>query len=134
VLSNKRGTTLIEIMVSLVILLVVSLAVMRMGLVSMSENVKNSMRDEAVNVAEMRLSQLRNLQFTSSSTDINLNATNGTPDGSITRKVRSAAITYSLTRIINDIDANTKLVTVQVAWQYKLVNYSHSLTIILKRA
>ena len=108
-------------MISLVILLVVAMAVMQMGIVSMGENVKNAMRDEAVSVAEMRLSQFRNLPFDNAT----LNATAGIPDGTINRSVRGAVIPFNLTRIISNVDTNTKLITERVDWQIKQTNYSH---------
>ena len=129
---NNRGMSLIEIMISLSLLAMVSLAMLQMGLVSMSENVRNSIRDETVNVAEMRLNQLRSLSFT----DPTLNATTGTDDGSVARTVRSANVTFNRTRIITNVDSNTKLVTmtVSVAWQQNTKNYTHSITMLLKRS
>ena len=62
---NKKGVTLIEMMIALVILLVVSLALMQTAIIGISMNVQNALRDEAVNVAEMRMNQLRSMPFDS---------------------------------------------------------------------
>ncbi len=59
VLYNKRGMTLIEVMIALMILMVVSMALLQTALLGMKENLRNAIRDEAVNVAEQRMNELR---------------------------------------------------------------------------
>lgn len=61
VLLNKKGLTLIEVMVALVVLLLVFLALMQTALVSIDSNMINVLRDEAVNIAEEQMSNQRNL-------------------------------------------------------------------------
>lgn len=138
VFSNNRGVTLIEIMIALVVLLFVSLAMLQMGILSMQVNVKNSARDEAITVAEMRLNDMRSLPFTAAFTSSDLDATgvDGVPDGVVTRSVRGVGITFTRTRIVSDLDVNkkTKLVTMDVAWQLRQQNYFHRITIVLKKS
>src|SRR3990172_4640679 len=74
-LNNKRGKdsrqagmtewgfTLVEVMIALVVLLFVSLAMMQTALVSIDSNMINVLRDEAVRIAEERMSELRNVPF-----------------------------------------------------------------------
>ena len=57
-LLNKKGFTLVEVMVAFVILLFVSLAMMQLGLVSIGSNITNILRDEAVSIADQRLNDL----------------------------------------------------------------------------
>src|SRR4030042_6811536 len=63
VISNKTGLGLIEVMIALVVMLVVFLALMQTALVSIDSNMINVLRDEAVSIAEMRMSELRNRPF-----------------------------------------------------------------------
>ncbi len=52
-------------MIALVILMVVSLALMQTALLGIRENLRNAMRDEAVNIADQRMNELRNTDFNS---------------------------------------------------------------------
>ena len=59
-LLNKKGMTLIEVMIALVILLIVMLALMQTVTLGINSNVSNLLRDEATNIAELRITELRN--------------------------------------------------------------------------
>mgnify|MGYP000677738265 CR=1 FL=1 len=48
--KNNRGLTLIEVMISLVIVFIVFIGLSSSGLLVLEENIKNSLRDEAVSV------------------------------------------------------------------------------------
>ena len=69
-LSNKKGFTLVEVMIAMVVLLLVFLALMQTALVSIDSNMKNNLRDEAANIAAMRMEQARNLQYTQSTDNL----------------------------------------------------------------
>ena len=62
-LLNKKGMTLIEVMIALVILLLVSLALMQTVTLGINSNVRNLLRDEAVKVADTRMIELMNTPF-----------------------------------------------------------------------
>src|SRR5512142_49616 len=62
-LSNNKGMSLIEVMIALLILAIVSLALMQTALLGMKENLRNAIRDEAVNVADQRMNELRETQY-----------------------------------------------------------------------
>jgi type IV pilus assembly protein PilV len=63
VLLNKKGLTLVEVMIALVVLLLVFLALMQTALVSIDSNMINALRDEAVNIAEEKMNDERNKTF-----------------------------------------------------------------------
>jgi len=126
VIHNKKGISLIEVMISLVILMFVSLAVMRMALVGMSTNLQNSMRDEAVNVVDLRMNELRDTAF-----DV---ISEGTVTGAdIPRDFRAARVNYKPTQQVHSISANTKQITMSVDWTYKGTNYTHSVSTIVRK-
>lgn len=62
-LKDTNGLSLVEVMIAMVILLFVSLALMQTALVSIEANMKNVLRDEAVAVAEERISRAKALGF-----------------------------------------------------------------------
>lgn len=134
VVHNNKGVTLIEMMVALGILLVVSLALMQTTLVGMRMNLQNTLRDEAVSVAETRMNQLRVLRFTNAITDPGLIATGGlVSDGTDTRNFRSFSKVYTRSLTIADLGTDSKQITVSVAWPYRGQTFTHAITTIMRR-
>jgi prepilin-type N-terminal cleavage/methylation domain-containing protein len=134
VLFNKKGVTLIEMMIALVILLIVSLAFMQTALLGTSTNVKNQLRDEAVNITEMRMDQLRSLPFTDLSTSPYLVAPGNSPaEAVVQRNFRGFSIDYTPTRTITDINGDTKQIKVTVTWNYRGQAYSHGIMTIMRK-
>jgi type II secretory pathway pseudopilin PulG len=133
VVLNNKGASLIEMMISLLILLVVSLALMQSALLGMSKNLENSLRDEAVNVADMRMNQLFSLPFTEAVTDPRLAATAPVAEPVIWRRLRNFDITYSPTLTITDINADSKQISISVSWSYKDNSYTHGTRSIMRK-
>jgi prepilin-type N-terminal cleavage/methylation domain-containing protein len=132
VLLNKKGLTLVEVMIALVVLLVVSLALMQTALVSINSNMSNVLRDEAVNIAEMRMNEARNTPF---------NNLIGTSTAPISRNFRNIAnFQYTVTRTITDLNSDNKQVNITVLWEWKentVANgnpLTHSITSIVRRS
>jgi type IV pilus assembly protein PilV len=130
-LRNKKGMTLIEIMFALLILAIVSMALMQMSLLGIRENLKNAMRDEAVNVADLRMNELRNTAFNSTDLALACNVT----ETAISRTFRAASVIYNPTRCVTQIgaDTSTKQVTLAVSWHYAGQSYTHSVTTIMRQ-
>ncbi len=128
VFRNKEGMTLLEVMIALVLLMIISLALVKMSLLAMDTNVQNEMRDAAVSVAEQRMNELRNTPFT----DPLMLATPGTVESAITATVRSVPQSFTPTRAITDINSTTKQVALYVSWVYHGMTYTHSITTVLR--
>jgi len=123
---------MLEVLISLVILMVVSLALMRTSIVGVQANVQNSLREEAARIADKAVGDLRARAFSATGyTDPVLN----TPTTTVTveRNFRSFKINYSVKTNIGDISASTKQVSVEVRWNYRGSVYSHITTAILGR-
>lgn len=114
-------------MVALVILLIVSLALMQTAMVGIQTNLQNSVRDEAVRVAEMRMNALRNTPFD------NLTATTGTIETEVERSFRSFKLNFIPTRTITNINADSKQISISVAWSLRGRGYTHAITTIMRR-
>jgi type IV pilus assembly protein PilV len=108
---NKKGVTLIEMMIALVILLVVSLALMQTAIIGMNVNLQNILRDEAVNIAEMRMNQLRSLPYDS------ITGRRGTGHADVSWFTE----TYTPTRTVSTYpyEYNIKQVTISLSWDYR---------------
>lgn len=129
---NKKGVTLVEVMIALVVSLLVFLALMQTALVGIDSNMINVLRDEAVRIAEMRMNELRNQLFDSLAA--------GTSSETVTRDLRNIAnFSFTVTRTIIDLNADNKQVNIIVIWEWKektVANgnpYTHSITTILRR-
>ena len=142
VLKNNNGLTLVEVLIALVVSLLVSLAMMQTALVGIDANTRNILRDEAVNVTEMRMSEARNMPFASLISDA--------ADVPVTRNIRNigGGVTFITRRVITELDgdgnlatddANNKQINITVTWEWRdntVANgnpYTHRITTIRKR-
>ena len=129
-LLNKKGMTLIEVMIALVILLLVSLALMQTVTLGINSNVRNLLRDEAVKVADTRMIELMNTPF-----DDGLLAAPGCcpVETVVTREFRNFPIDFTPTRTIADLGADNKRVDITVAWNWRGNNYTHTISTVMRR-
>ncbi|MBF0540295.1 MAG: prepilin-type N-terminal cleavage/methylation domain-containing protein [Nitrospirae bacterium] len=142
-LQNNKGLSLIEVIVSLLIMTVMLLGLCQTIVVSISTNMQNVFRNEAVNVAEARMNGvlidtlgtahdgLRNIPYA------NIPAAAGAFN--VTRTFRgSAAMTYTVTTIatsITDVVTSTisaYQITVSITWSYKGLTYTHSTMTVIR--
>jgi type IV pilus assembly protein PilV len=131
VLNNKRGMTLIEVMIALIILMVVSLALMQTALLGIRENLRNALRDEAVNIADQRMNELRNTDFNSP----DLALVSSQTETIISRTFRAANVNFTPTRKVTQIgtDMTTKQITITVSWGFAGQSYAHNVTTIMRQ-
>lgn len=129
VLLDNKGLTLVEVMISLLVFLLVSLAMMQTALVSIEANATNYLRDEAVSVADMLMTEAKNGSATSAGFDVLHNNVE-----SVTRPVRNIpdpGVTFTITRTENYVNPpkNTaKVVSIAVAWQWRGGAHTHTVT------
>lgn len=138
VLLDKKGMTLVEVMIALVVLLFVSLAMMQTALVGIDSNMINILRDEAVSIAEEKMNEARNMAFDSLMPGTTYMGT-GTPP-KIKRNLRNITdFEYTVTRTISNLGTDNKQVTITVTWDWKektVTNnnpYTHSITTIVRK-
>ena len=135
-MSNKKGLTLVEVMIALVIVLLVFLALMQTALVSIESNTLNILREEAVSIAEMRMNQVRNIPFASLVSDA--------ASVPVTRNVRNitGGFTFNTLMTVAELggdgslatdDGDNRQVNIMVTWQWKGNPYTHSITTIRRR-
>lgn len=121
-MRDKRAFTLIEVMVSIVIMLIGVLGLMQMLNVAMEHNIKNQRRDEVVRVAQDVMNGMRSQPF----------GAVFSPTTTVTSKLRSSTVKYAVTRRVTNITANvTDRYQVDVKWAFK--NYSALHTIVTIR-
>jgi len=126
---NNKGMSLIEVMIAMVFLMVVSLALVQTSLLGFQENLRISLREEAVRIADQKIGELRARAFTESFTDPLLNS--GVTTTTVKRNLRSFQKDFSMTTTITDLNTDNKQITVNVDWTYKGPTFSHSTTVIM---
>jgi len=120
--------TLVEVLVSLVIVFIIFLGLSGSGLVVLNENIKNEMRDEAVSVADSAMQTARRTIF---------NDLVSLPADSVPRLVRNVNRPFTVTRTVTNLDMDTRQVTINVGWtrteNNQLHSYSHQVSTIVRR-
>jgi Tfp pilus assembly protein PilV len=139
VLRDERGSTLIELAISFMLLAIISLALVQSTLVAMNTNVISELRDEAVSVTEQRLNALRNTPFNASDTTTvsDMQVTdpllpNGVTDPSVTKNVRGAARSFTIMRKVSQVGPDNRQVALTVTWNYRGVNYQNVVSTVLR--
>lgn len=125
VIQDKKGFTLIEVMVAFVIILVMMLGLLNLTAQVTAVGVQNTIRDEGIKVAEEIMAQVRGLPYD--------NIITNPPEipSSITRNLRNFSMTYSpLVRVTTYAAAKT--IDVTVTWQYRGTNFSHTISSLVR--
>jgi len=136
-------------MIALIVLLLVFLALMQTALVSIDSNMKNNLRDEAANIAGMRMEQARNLRYTQSTDSLvsdltpftagelaNCSATlQALGNGEVVQRAfrNIPSFSFCTNRTVDVIDTNTKRVTIRVGWRWHNEDYNHDTRTVVRR-
>ncbi len=128
---NKRGFTLIEMMLAMVIILIAMLGLFKSVVVSIDSNVKNVIRDEGTRLAEEVINQIRGVPYnnlvaagdmvpvtwTAGNWNTALPALGYSPP--VMRDLRNMSVEYNI--VVSVIEnANTfKQVNVVVGWDHR---------------
>jgi Tfp pilus assembly protein PilV len=123
--TNQKGLTLVEVMIAFLVLLITSLALMQTALVSISSNMQNVLRDEAVRIAEMRINDARSAPFDSVTSDV--------PSVPVTSTLKNVNETFTTTMTVSQPATDIKQIAVTVTWPWKGVTYTHSASTIIRR-
>ena len=116
---EQSGFTLIEVMVSIIILMVGLLGMFQAINLALDKNLENQLRQKGIAVAEQELNSLKARSFS-----------NITGNTSNFRSVVSGSVfkNFSVQRQIDDLattDSKTKRVSVRVWWNYRGRPYEH---------
>ena len=117
VILSNRGFTLVEVMISMLVLLIGMLGSLVGVMAAADHNLANALRDEAVKIAQEQLENARTGQFA-------LVVNGNIP---VQRQVRKTLYTFQVTTNVasGGLSNSLKLVTVTVQWTFKNQNRSH---------
>ena len=113
-LGHNNAFTLVEVLVSMVIMAIIFLALLQSITIYMRENLANSMRDEAVKIAQECAESLRNLEKCTSS-----GSSDTTITDTISRNFRSFTQDFIITYSNPDkFSSGTTHATIIVNYEY----------------
>ncbi len=138
-IKNNTGFSLVEVMIALVVFLLVFMGLLQGVLLSIDSNMRNIIRDEAVNLAAIRMEEANLLLFddvvndnADTIADANYVVTACRAPGypvQIDRAFRKiATFSFASERIITSPDADTKIMNIEIAWVWKGECFRHYLT------
>ena len=110
-MKNNNGLTLVEVMVSIVIVFIFFMGTTAGGLLVLDQNVRNDQRDEAVNIAEEVMAGMRNTPFEDIMTLNNV-------QDNVLRNIRGRERQYTLNRTVRYLGPGEELAElgVVVSW------------------
>jgi prepilin-type N-terminal cleavage/methylation domain-containing protein len=142
-LFDRKGMTLIEVLVATFLFLIVALALLQTSIISVDHNALGNMREEAVRVAELRMNDARTIPFTStvdnltgaSDSDHIAGCPSGFPaDGvKVERKIGNATVAFCTNLAVSSIGDDVRQIVVRVDWKWKGIKYTHSISSIVRR-
>lgn len=109
-------------MIAFVIILIVMLGLLNLTAQVTEVGLKNTVRDEAVRLAEEIIDQERAKPFNQISSSSN----------TITRNIRNFPVTYTATVGINGT-SDSKIINVTISWNYRGTNYTHNISSLVRR-
>ena len=108
---NKKGFTLLELMVSMFIFTAALLTLLGVSGTILSYNLQTDIRNEGMKVLETAMTQLKN---------------QGTSPSLVSRTVRGVPVSYTIDSQVTSI-GNVNQFQATVSWQYKGVTYQHTM-------
>lgn len=115
--QDNSGFTLIEFLVSIVILMVGLLGLLQAVNLSYSHNLQNQLRNEAVTVADSEMAGEVAKGYDNASTSSR--AIN------VSRKILNGMKNYSVVRTGSTLQ-NSKEITYEIRWEYRGTRYTHN--------
>jgi type IV pilus assembly protein PilV len=124
---DNKGFTLLEFLVAIVIIAVGLLALLQSVNLSIAHNLTNIFRNQAVMLADERMTLEKTKPFDCIST------TTSSTNISLTVKNANTFKNYSVVKIGSSITNNTTNVEIDVIWKYKGTRYIHTISSLVSR-
>jgi len=126
---NDHAVSLVEVLIALTILLIVCMGLVQASLLSINFNMRNNLRDEAVEITSEEISRLRSRSFDDmdGTAGTDPNPANFTVQIQRTYKNLAAPITYNIAVNITNLDADNKRITATTSWVWQGETIQHAI-------
>lgn len=121
-LNKRSGFTLLEVMIALIILMVGMMALLSAATNAIGLNLDNLLRDEAVQLADSKMRQVKGNKAATSAAIPFQNMSVTTVRMS---RLRSKSLPYTITLSSSLAGENSSLLHVLVSWNYKGITKQH---------
>jgi prepilin-type N-terminal cleavage/methylation domain-containing protein len=140
-LRDKRGVSLVEVMIALVVLLIVFMGLMQASIVAIQANMRNILRDEAVRTTANVMAQLRSAPIddierngVADPNPLNFNwDQDGTANGVHTVQVRNTPIPFTIAVNVVPVGDHKQL-AITTTWAWQGESFTHSLSALRRRS
>lgn len=126
---DNGGFTLIEFLVSIVILMVGLLGLLQAVNMSYSHNLQNQLRNEAVIVADLEMAK----ELAKGYVGVDPSQSSVFRNYTVSRKILNTFKLYSVSKTGGQLQ-NSKQVMIETSWKYKKVRYSHNASGVISKA
>jgi len=127
-LLNKKGVSLVEVVIALTVLLIVFLGLIQAAALSINHNMRNVLRDEAVAITSDQISRLRGRSFDDMDGTAGTDPSPANFNMNQTRTYKNIApLTFTVAANIVSLDADNKQITVTTTWAWMGENFQHQI-------
>lgn len=144
---NNKGMTLIEVLIATFLFLVISLALLQTSVISVDQNMRSTMRDEAVGIAENRMVEARKLAYTDTVDELLSDSTSlsgvGCPSGfpstgvAVYRYLGEQKVLFCTNRtttfVSTAIGADVKEIAIRVDWKWRGERHTHNMISLMRK-
>ena len=131
----NKGFTLVELLVSMVIIAICVIGLMNLSITIMRNNVRNEIRNKAVEIVTNTVDNITSsgiLDFDNTTTiDIVNFVGNG---GNVTGQVREKLLfTYTISGNVTSPSTDEKDITATISWTYREKNYNYNIETVVTK-
>lgn len=132
-ISNRRGFTLIEVLVAFVIITVSFLALAKITQMAMYTNTRNIIRDEGVKLAQDVINRLKAVPVSSLPTGTWTTTTLNNILGydNVTKSMRNFNVNYTISVTVTPV-SDVRIIDVTVRWPYRGSTYTHTVSAMVR--
>ena len=115
--SDRAGYSLVEVLVSLLIMMIILLGLLESMRLYVRHNVKNTLRNEAIRIAQGCADLLRNQR----------------PCNDVVRNFRNFQVRFRVSAVTTPLSSNLNNATITVEYDYGSTHYTYTLRTVIKR-
>lgn len=125
IVKLNKGFTLVELLVSMVIIVICVIGLMNLSIVITRNNVKNEIRNKAVEIVTNYVDNMTDQNFD----DITVGNFTDTDNATI----RSFSATYTISGNVTSPSTDEKDINATISWTYREKNYNYNIETVVTK-